>query len=240
MRSHPALTPDPGSPRNSPLAAILLTSADVDHVLGLLSLREGSALHIYTTPAIEQATAILGVTTVLQSFCGVVWHHPDDGGFAALRGNDGRESSLSVRVLPLSGRAPRYAGGKPQGGVFTIALQFLDERTGGRLLVAPGVAAWSGPLQEAAKESAAVLMDGTFWSEDELRRVRPGAPGASEMGHLPIQDGTLPLLSALTSRHRVYVHINNTNPIFAPGSPERTEVESAGIIVGHDGLSFDL
>jgi len=106
--------------------------------------------------------------------------------------------------------------------------------------VAPGVAAWSRPLQEAAQESAAVLMDGTFWSEDELRRVRADAPGASEMGHLPIKDGTLPLLSTLTSRYRVYVHINNTNPIFAPGSPERATVESAGVIVGHDGLSFDL
>jgi pyrroloquinoline quinone biosynthesis protein B len=97
-----------------------------------------------------------------------------------------------------------------------------------------------GVLQAAAQESDAVLMDGTFWSEDELRRVRAGAPGASEMGHLPIKDGTLPLLSALTSRHRVYVHINNTNPIFAPGSPERATVEAAGVIVGYDGLSFDL
>jgi len=240
MRTYPALAPHPGSPRNSPIAAIFLTSADVDHVLGLLSLREGSALHIYATPAIEQAAALLGVTTVLQAFCGVVWHHPVGGGFAALRGNDGRESSVRVRVLPLSGRGPRYAGKSPQEGVFTTALQFLDERTGSRLLVAPGVAAWSETLQEAAAESAAVLMDGTFWCDDELRRVRPGAPLVSEMGHLPIKDGTLPLMSALTSRHRVYVHINNTNPIFAPDSPERATVESAGILVGHDGLSFNV
>jgi pyrroloquinoline quinone biosynthesis protein B len=240
MRTYPALAPDAGSSRNSPIAAVFLTSADVDHVLGLLSLREGSALHIYTTPAIEQATGILGVTPVLESFCGVIWHHPTGSGFEALRGNDGRESSVRVRVLPLSGRAPRYAGKSPQGGVFTTALQFLDQRTGGRLLVAPGVAALSGPLLEAAAESAAVLRDGTFWSEDELRCVRAGAPLASEMGHLPIKDGTLPLMSALPSRCRVYVHINNTNPIFAPGSPERATVESAGIIVGHDGWSIDL
>jgi pyrroloquinoline quinone biosynthesis protein B len=240
MRTYPALAPHPGSSRNSPIAGVFLTSADVDHVLGLLSLREGSALHIHTTPAIEQAVVILGVTTVLQSFCGVVWHQATDGGFAALRGNDGRESSLCVRILPLSGRAPRYAGAKSQGGVFTIALQFRDKRTGGRLLVAPGVEALSGPLQDAAKESDAVLMDGTFWSEDELRRVRADAPGASAMGHLPIKDGTLPFLSALTSRFRVYVHINNTNPIFAPDSPEHKMVKSAGLIIGHDGLSFDL
>jgi pyrroloquinoline quinone biosynthesis protein B len=143
-------------------------------------------------------------------------------------------------MLPLSGRPPRYAAKSSHGDVCTIALQFLDERTGGRLLIAPGVAALSGPLQDAAKESAAVLMDGTFWSEDELRRVRAGAPSAAEMGHLPIKDGTLPFLSALSGRRRVYVHINNTNPIFAPGSPERAAVESAGIIIGRDGLSFDV
>jgi pyrroloquinoline quinone biosynthesis protein B len=240
MRTYAELAPRADSPRNSPIAAVFLTSADVDHVLGLLSLREGNALHIYATPAMQQAAAILGVAAVLQSFCGVVWHPPAGEGFAAMLGNDGCESSLRVRVLPLSGRAPRYAGESGGGGVYTSALHFVDERTGGRLLVAPGVAALSGPLREAARESDAVLMDGTFWSEDELRRVRAGAPGAAEMGHLPIHGGTLPFLSTLPSRHRVYVHINNTNPIFAPGSPERAAVEAAGVMVGRDGLSFDL
>jgi len=116
----------------------------------------------------------------------------------------------------------------------------LDERTGGRLLVAPGIPALSGPLQDAAQESSAVLMDGTFWSEDELRRIRPEAPSAGEMGHLPIENGTLPFMRSLSCRHKMYVHINNTNPIFAPGSPERAMVESAGIVVGHDGLSFEV
>jgi len=240
LRTFSALAPDSCSPRNSPIAGVFLTSADVDHVAGSLSLREGNPLHIYTTPAIQQAAAILGVTTVLQAFCGVVWHHPAGDFFPALRGMDGCESSLRVRVLPLSGRGPRYAGESSNGDVCTLALQFLDKRTGGRLLVAPGVGAWSDPLQDAARESSAVLMDGTFWSEDELQRVRAGASGASEMGHLPIKDGTLPFMSALPSRYRVYVHINNTNPIFAPGSPERATVESAGVIIGHDGMSFDL
>ncbi len=240
IRTHAVLAPNPSSPRNSPISGVFLTSADVDHVAGLLSLREGNELHIYTTPAIQQATGILGVTAVLQAFCGVAWHHPIDHGFPALRGTDGIESSLRVRALALSGRAPRYAGKSSDGDVCTLALQFRDERTGGRLLVAPGVADWSKPLEKAASESDAVLMDGTFWSEDELRRVRAGAHGASEMGHMPIKDGTLPFMSALPSRHRVYVHINNTNPIFVPGSPERALVESTGVVVGHDGLSFDL
>jgi pyrroloquinoline quinone biosynthesis protein B len=240
VRSYGELAPRPDSPRNSPIAAVFLTSADVDHVLGLLSLREGNALHLYATPAIQQAADLLGVTRVLQSFCGVIWHQPIGKGFETLRGHDGRESSLRVRVLPLSGRAPRYAGQGSHDGVYTVALQFMDERTGGRLLVAPGLGALSGPLQDAARESNAVLMDGTFWSEDELRLVRASASSASEMGHLPIKDGTLPFLSDLRGRRRVYVHINNTNPIFVPGSPERAMVEAAGVTVGYDGMSFDL
>jgi pyrroloquinoline quinone biosynthesis protein B len=240
LRTWSELAPRPGSSRNSPIAGVFLTSADVDHVLGVLSLREGNPLHIHATPAIQQAAAILGVTTVLQSFCGVVWHPPTDGCFTTLQGNGGRESSLRVRVLPLSGHRPRFVKESAKDGVYTVALHFKDERTGGRLLVAPGVGSLSGPLQEAARDSDAVLIDGTFWSEDELSRVRSGAASASEMGHLPIKDGTLPFLSALPARHRVYVHINNTNPIFAPGSPERATVESAGVVIGRDGMSFDL
>ena len=240
IRSHSALAPNPSSLRNSPISSVFLTSADVDHVAGLLSLREGNALNIYATPAIQKAAVILGVTTVLQAFSGVAWHHPVNGDFPALLGKDGSKSPLRVRALPLSGRAPRYAGKSSNGDVFSLALQFLDTHTGSRLLVAPGVGEWSKPVQQAASESDAVLMDGTFWSEDELRRVRPDAALASEMGHLPIKDGTLPLMRALPCRHRVYVHINNTNPIFVPDSPERAAVESVGVAVGHDGLSFDL
>ena len=240
MRTYAELAPRADSPRNSPVSAVFLTSADVDHVLGLLSLREGNALHIYATPAMQQAAAILGVDAVLQSFCGVVWHPPAGEGFAAMFGSDGRESSLRVRVLPLSGRAPRYAGGGASGGVYTSALHFMDERTGGRLLVAPGVADLSCPLRQAAKDSDAVLMDGTFWSEDELRRVRAGAPGATEMGHLPIQGGTLPFLSGLPCRHRVYVHINNTNPILQKNSRERRTVGRAGVEISHDGMDIRL
>jgi len=121
MRTWPELAPNAGSPRNSPLAGIFLTSADVDHILGLLSLREGKTLHIYTTPAIQKTAAMLGVNTVLESFCGVVWHAPLEGWFSALLGNDGYTSSLRVRVLALSDRAPRYAGKNSKDDVGTEA-----------------------------------------------------------------------------------------------------------------------
>jgi pyrroloquinoline quinone biosynthesis protein B len=233
--AHPDLGPQPGSSRNSPIAGVFLSSADVDHVTGLLSLREGNALRIYATPAIQQAASIL-VDPVLQSFCGVAWGLPRQG--EGLQGPDGGETSLKARVILLPGHAPRYAPNDSKGD-YTAAWQFLDERTGGRLLVAPGVSELTGPLEDAAKESDAVLLDGTFWRQDELSDIRPGAPKAWEMGHKPIKDGTLPFLASLPGR-RIYIHINNTNPIFDPASPERAAVEAAGVAVGHDGMTFDL
>ncbi len=85
-----------------------------------------------------------------------------------------------------------------------------------------------------------VLFDGTFWSENELQQVDLRARTATEMGHLPISDGSLDLLRQLPSRHRVYLHLNNTNPILLPGSPERAAVEAAGIAIGDDGMEFEL
>jgi pyrroloquinoline quinone biosynthesis protein B len=106
--------------------------------------------------------------------------------------------------------------------------------------VAPDVAANPPVLNEALQEAGAVLFDGTFWSAEELRKFRPDAPRAEEMGHLPIHDGSLPLLQGLKAARKIYLHINNTNPILQPDSPERAAVEKAGIEVGSDGLEFDL
>ena len=116
----------------------------------------------------------------------------------------------------------------------------MDRNTGGRLLVAPDVAGWNGALAKAMAESDAVLFDGTFWSGDELRRVKAAARTAAEMGHITIKDHSLARLGGLSARHKIYIHVNNTNPVLSPGSPERTAVEAAGIVVGYDGLEFEV
>ena len=116
----------------------------------------------------------------------------------------------------------------------------MDARTGGRLLVAPDVGAVNDELLEALSSSEAVLFDGTFWSADELARVKSRAPKAGEMGHVTIEECSLKLLAKLPARHKIYIHINNTNPILASESPERAAVEAAGVMVGADGLEFEL
>ena len=107
-------------------------------------------------------------------------------------------------------------------------------------MVAPAVGELTNELRDAVNSSSVVLFDGTFWSDDELRAVRPGARTAREMNHLPISDGSLDFLRHAPARRKIYMHINNTNPILMPGSSERTQVEQAGIEIAYDGLEIVL
>ena len=240
IEGFPPLQPRPGLWRNSPIEAVLLTNADLDHVLGLLLLREGETLMVYTTEAIRQTlTSGLRLDTLLGAFCQVTWPQATSE-FSPLTFRDGSASGLKSRLILLPGTPPVFANGPmPDAKGHSIAWQIADKSTGARLLIAPDVAAMTTELLGAIEESDAVLFDGTFWSGDELRAVKRSARTASEMGHLPIR-GSLDTLRNVHARYKVYVHINNTNPILAPDSLERTAVEAAGIAVGEDGMEFEL
>jgi len=122
----------------------------------------------------------------------------------------------------------------------SVAFQFLDETSGRLALVAPAVSQITGELSKASADSDIIFFDGTFWSDDELAVVRPGARSAREMNHLPIRDGSLDFLRQSPARRKIYTHINNTNPILMPGSLERAELEQAGIEIARDGLQIAL
>ncbi len=242
IESDSTLQPHFQTSRNSPVRGVLLTNADLDHLLGLFGLREGERLRIYATAAVRRAADEgLGLARVLSSFCGASWDEPPLD-FAPLAAQGGRAGPVLFRAIPLVGKPPPFArdsrGEAPD--IHSVAYQFLDPATGGRLLVAPDVAAVNAGLQQALEESEAVLFDGTFWSSDELAGVKSGALTADQMGHLPIRDCSLELLRKLPARHKIYLHINNTNPILAPGSAERAAVEAAGIVVGEDGMEFEV
>jgi len=237
IEASPSLQPNSSTLRNSPISGVLLTNADLDHVLGLFTLREGGPLSIHATHATRaMANGFLGLTAILGPFCGTIWHEPPTLEFAPLIGS----STLMYRAIELPGEAPAFAGGGPHPGVHSVAYQFMDQQSGGRLLVAPDVGGVNDALLKALTESDAVLFDGTFWSDDELSRVKSNAPKASGMGHVTIRDCSLDLLRRLSARIKIYIHINNTNPILAPGSPEHAAVEAAGIKVGVDGDEFQL
>jgi pyrroloquinoline quinone biosynthesis protein B len=238
--SFPALHPGGNFARNSPVCDVLLTNADLDHVLGLFLLRERSEkLVVHCTAAVrETLCGALHLDTLLGPYCGIEWRElPAMLTPLHIQGVPG---DLAYRAIPLPGDAPRYAHGTISRGGQSVALEFVDEKRSVRLLVAPDVAEITPELQSALETADVVFFDGTFWSGDELRRMDPSARTASEMGHLPISGGSLDVLRGISARHRIYTHINNTNPIFSPGTPERAGVEAAGITVGEDGMEFLL
>ena len=203
--------------RNTPIAGVLLTNADIDHVLGLLLLRQQEKpLVVYAT---EETRVALGwLDHVLPRFCGIEWRKICSD-FQRL---DGR---IGFRAIEL-----------PQ----SVAFQLLDEASGRLALIAPAVSMLTRDLSQASADSDVIFFDGTFWSDDELAAVRPGARSAREMNHLPIRGGSLYFLRQSPARRKIYTHINNTNPILMPGSPERAELEQAGIEVARDGLEIVL
>ena len=227
--------------RGTPVSSILLTNADLDHALGLLSLREGGRLRIIAPKMVRDALAAgLNLTSMLDAFCDADWIEPPEADFAPLHGSGAAPGSLDYRAVALPGGPPLFARGRISDGVHSVAYQIRDRKTGGTLLVAPDVAGWNEPLAEAIVHSDAVLFDGTFWSDDELQSVKPTAPKASQMGHVTIRDQSLARLGRIAARRKIYIHINNTNPVLSPNSPERAAVAAAGVAVGYDGLEFEL
>jgi pyrroloquinoline quinone biosynthesis protein B len=243
LRQFPDLQPRPQTARNTPIAGVFLTNADLDHVLGLFSLREGGPLNIYAPHAVRTTVEdSIGLQTVLDSFCGSQWHELAMKDFAPLSGDSTRTPALLYRAIELTGGPPPFAKSTKilNKGINSVAYQFLNARTKRKLLVAPDVASLGPELTDALQNSDLILFDGTFWSADELAKVRPDARRASEMGHVTIQDCSLDLLAKLPVPQKVYIHINNTNPLLAPKSSERAAVEAAGIHVGSDGMEFEL
>jgi pyrroloquinoline quinone biosynthesis protein B len=224
------LLPSAASPRNTPIAGVLLTNADLDHTIGLLLLRQQSHLKVHAPPSVRETLGGMRFDTLLSAFATVEWIEPP-------REWEPLSEGLRYRAIPLQTVASRFALDVPAE---CAAYQIEDARTGRKVVIAPAVAEITPVLYQAMRQSDAVLFDGTFWTDDELRAVKEGARSANEMGHLPIKDGSLEVLRELAAPHRVYMHINNTNPILAPGSPERVSVERAGITVGEDGMELAL
>jgi pyrroloquinoline quinone biosynthesis protein B len=211
LNAFPALHPRPPHLRQSRIAGVLLTNGDLDHVLGLLSLREAPALAVHATAAVRETLGASGIEGLLTAFCAVTWHEPA-GNLAELECADGTTSGLTARAIFLPGTPPPFLKKSAHATGHSVAYQIEDQKTGARLLVAPDVSAITPELSDALANSHIILING----------------------------GSLAPLRALPASHKAYFHINNTNPILAPGSPERAQVEAAGMIVGYDGLEFAL
>lgn len=228
--------------RDTAVRAILLIDAQIDHTTGLLMLREGAALDIYCTEQVRKDLTLGNpLFNVLDHYCGVEWHRiaPDPRGSFSVAGADG----LAFTAVPLKSKPPPYSPhrNEPRPGD-NIGLRIVDTRSRRSLFYAPGLGEIEPHLKPILAEADCLMLDGTFWSDDELVRLGISAKRARDMGHLPQSGpgGMLEALKPLPAARKILIHINNTNPILDEDSAERAALEAAGIEVAHDEMEIEL
>jgi pyrroloquinoline quinone biosynthesis protein B len=242
LQSFPPLWPPAKVARGSPIAGVLLTSADLDHTLGLLSLREGGPLAVHATTAVRQALDEgLNLSALMSSYHGIRWRQPP-ACLAPLLDDSGSESGIHYSAFPVLGKPPRYQTADMAAGDPVIGYRFVDASSGGSVVAMPGLGGFNRRAAAEAESCDLLLLDGTFFREDEMRLTGTGTATASEMGHLPVGGprGSLAHIETLSHVNRVYVHINNTNPMLLEDSIERAAVVAAGVNIGCDGMEFSL
>jgi pyrroloquinoline quinone biosynthesis protein B len=230
----------------SPLCGVVLASADLDHVLGLLLLRELQPLNVYATTSItrvlrEQNTLF---TMLNRAPDQVHWRAIKPGESFALRTPSGQDSRITCTPISLSARYPVYVSDcEPDVSPDEAVLALILTSNSGRVLVyAPAVSAITQSLREGLEKADLLLFDGTFYRDDELARVRGSGERAREMGHIPVggEDGSLRQLAGLRIPRKLYIHINNTNPMLNETSPEYRAVREAGWELAEDGWQATL
>jgi pyrroloquinoline quinone biosynthesis protein B len=227
--------------RDTAIVAAILMDSQIDHTTGLLMLREGEPLAVYCTQRVGQdLTSGFPLFNVLQHYCGVRHHTvPIDGESFAVPGAEG----LRFMAVPLSSKAPPYSPHRdnPQPGD-NIGVRMEDPGTGRKLFYAPGLGKMEAHLRPFFEEADCLLVDGTFWREDEMVRAGLGKKLASEMGHLPLSGpgGMIEQLRAFARPRKVLIHINNSNPILNEASPERAKLAAEGIEVAFDDMDIHL
>jgi pyrroloquinoline quinone biosynthesis protein B len=235
IRQSKALQPRSGT-RGSPIKSVVLTGAEIDQVAGLLSLREREAFTLLATSASLDALADNPVFGVLSTDL-VTRQAMAAGETAALPGG------LQVRLLMTPGKAPLYLeGDNPQTASETAANVGVEIFAGAaRIFYVPGAAAVSAAMMEQLARADVVFFDGTLFHDDEMIRTGAGTKTGRRMGHMPIEGdgGSLAALESIAAR-RIFVHINNTNPILIEGSPERLRVERRGWEIAEDGMEIVL
>ena len=222
--------------RASPIAAVVLTGAEIDQTAGLLSLRERSPFSLYATAATLASISDNPMFGVLSA--DVVTRRAITPGERFALG-----SGIEAELFIVPGKLPLYLEGddpdiKSETGA-NVGVELCDGRS--RIAYVPGAAAVTPVLRERLARADVLLFDGTLFADDEMIRNETGKKSGRRMGHLPINgpDGSLAALAGLSSR-RIFVHINNTNPLLVDDSPERARVAAAGWEVAEDGMEILL
>ena len=237
LEQTPALHPK--APRHAPVSAIVLTNGDLDHVLGLFSLRESSPLVVYATARVQAGLEENAFLRTLRRF-------PEQLSFRELvldREEELRDAAgapLDVRVTAFAvpGKLPVHLGALRPSPEDNVGLALSSA---GRTLGYVTTAGAPGAYLDRLDALDLLLFDGTFFTDDELPRQGLGKARARDMAHWAIDgdDGSLAAFAARPARRRVFTHINNSNPILVEGSPERERVLAAGFAIAHDGMELE-
>jgi pyrroloquinoline quinone biosynthesis protein B len=244
--ANPPLQPrHPG--RDSPILGAVLTNGDVDAIAGLLTLRESQKLALYATPRVLDVLGANGIFNVLNpdyvARRPIALGEPID-----LRTRDGGPTGLRIEAFSVPGKVALYLEDASveqrlaQRSEDTIGLAISAPSSGKRFYYLPACAALDDELKARLRGAALLFFDGTLWRDDEMIRAGLGAKTGRRMGHLSVSgpDGSMAALADLGIARKLFIHINNTNPMLCAGSPERAAVEAAGWQVACDGLDIAL
>ena len=228
----------PRGPRDTPIAAVALTNGDLDHVVGLLSLRESQPFSVLATERVRAGLVDRNVVmrTLARTPDQVAWRTLELGREVLLD-----DVGVGVTALAAPGKLPVHLMGLSEPSwEDNVVLRIRDLASHRILVVATAVGSLDG-IEALVAPADAVFFDGTFWTDDELIALGLGKARAQDMAHVPIggPDGSLARLSDLSGR-RIFTHINNTNPVLREGSSERALVGKAGWEVAYDGLEVVL
>ena len=244
---HPRVSRGGDEIRQSPIAGAVLLNADIDHVLGLLLLRELQPLAVHTSTSIYRIlTKDNSMFAMLQRIPEqVTWNEFKPGDLFSLLKPTVKDSGLRCRALSLGMHFPAYvpAPRRPKLSPRESSLGLIVESPSGkRLAYLPAVPSVNEPLLRQLESCDVLFFDGTFWGDDELIRMQASGQTAQQMGHMAVSgsEGSLAKLGQLQRPRRIYIHINNTNPMLNEAGPEYRQVRDAGWEIAEDGWQFEL
>lgn len=246
IEATPALHPREGL-RQSPIAGAVLANADVDHTLGLLLLRELQPLRIYSTAAVRQIlredNSMFGMLERIPNQA--VWTDFVSDTVFPLQTPSGRDTGLRCQAASLAHHFPAYVSQARQQKLLAAESSagiIVTASSGARLAFFPAVPGINDALLASLNSADVVLFDGTFWTDDELIRTQGSghtAQTARQMGHVPVRE-TLVTLAGLSRPRKIFLHVNNTNPMLNQDGPEYAAVRGAGWEIAEDGWQLKL
>jgi pyrroloquinoline quinone biosynthesis protein B len=244
----PELQPAPDAPlRSTPIRAVVLTNADIDHIAGLLSLRERQPFAIYASERVLAALAANPIFNVLDPAVVPRRTLPSDGELE-LCDATGRATGVTIESFAVPGKVALYLEdpGRPEADYGseegdTVAVR-ISGGNGRSAFYIPGCARIDKALRERLADAACLLFDGTVYTDDELITAGVGQKTGARMGHLAMsgETGSIASLADMRIGRRIFVHINNTNPVLDENSTEHAAVREAGWEVAHDGMETEL